>query len=114
MTNWATIIAPDDRAASVGDCTSYVVIALVVATFSYSGAVALSGLFGEVKFYLKNGWDMKLDSGKSIFRQHQFIRRFGFLQVGTIKLLYYSAQVCLALIIVIPIIRSAIALVDPS
>jgi hypothetical protein len=65
------------------------------------GLAALPHIFFELSYYAKNGWNLKLDSGRGVWMQNKFLDRFKLLPMGAVKLLLLSNQLAMALVIII-------------
>ena len=68
------------------------------------GLTAIPGLLRELRFYRNAKWDFSQDSGVRIFRQDEARKRFSFLPLGILKLLYYVNGLLLMFIVAGPII----------
>jgi hypothetical protein len=86
-----------------GDAATLLVASAVAVIFLCLGLPAIPALFREVKFYHGCGWDLRRDSGASIYKQREFVSRFSFLPVGLVKLLYHTNRIFMMLIVVTPL-----------
>ena len=82
---------------------AYLIAGLVVAIVLLIGLPAIPKLLRELAYYRANGWNLNLDSKIPIYRQEDFIRKFGFLPLGLVKILYYTNRILLMCIVVIPL-----------
>jgi hypothetical protein len=70
---------------------------LVFASLVYVAAVVLTcnaipRLYFELRFYLRNNFDLKKESSVVIFGQQNLKKLFSFLPIGAIKLAYHAAR----------------------
>ena len=70
------------------------------------GLAVLPHLFFELIFYLKTGWNLKLDSGRDVWMQNKLQDRFKLLPTGAVKLLVLSNQLAMALLIIFSLSRA--------
>jgi hypothetical protein len=66
-------------------------------------AIALSRiphLVFEVMFYAKNKWNLSLESGRDVWKQKDFLKKFSFLPVGGIKFLVLVNQVLIGVVVI--------------
>ena len=74
-------------------------IGVFAAVFIF-GAVALPHALFELKFYLTNGWDLNMDSGRKMWKQDEFRSKFYSTSIGYIKLSVLCSRVAMAAMIV--------------
>jgi hypothetical protein len=54
----------------------------------------------EVMFYTKNKWNLSLESGRDVWKQKDFLKKFSFLPVGDIKFLVLVNQVLIGVVVI--------------
>jgi hypothetical protein len=82
----------------VGGTPALVLYGAIAMLMLRLGIPAISAFFREFKFYSACGWDFNQDSGIQIYRQSDYVRLFGFLPLGVIKLLYHFSLFAVATI----------------
>jgi hypothetical protein len=83
---------------------AYFLIGAVAILFIAIGLTAIPGLARELRFYRNANWDFSQDSGVQIFRQDDARKKFSFMPLGILKLLYYANRLLLMFIVAGPII----------
>lgn len=91
-------------AAAIHGFYANFVAGLVVIIFLYVGVSAVGPLLREITFYRSKKWDFLQDSGFQIYDQQALQRRFSFLPIGILKLLFYLNRLIIMFIVVVPLV----------
>jgi hypothetical protein len=86
---------------------SIIAVVLLLVLISYS-LQALPHLIFELKFYHHNNWNMSGDSGRRVWLQDKFQKKFSFLPLGVIKFFALANRLLVAVILISVWVRAGL------